>query len=104
MNVLSPGVGVQYMYVHNNGQGVASQPLASDFNYKKRWNENLTGMFLSIGTLGFETGKFSIAPEFRLFIASTSSTTLKPERLIGDVKMEDKPFIVTYGIKFMKKL
>jgi hypothetical protein len=104
MNVLSPGVGLQYLYVHNNGQGVASQPLVNDFNYKKGWNENLTAMFLSIGTLGFEGKRFSIAPEFRLFIANTSSTSLKPERLIGDVKIEDSPFIVSYGIKFTHKL
>jgi hypothetical protein len=103
MNVISTGIGVQYMHVHNNGEGVASQSLVNDFNYKKGWNENLTGMFLSIGALGFESKKFSIAPEFRLFIANTSSTSLKPERLIGDVKMEDQPFIVTYGIKCMKK-
>jgi hypothetical protein len=104
MNALSPGLGVQYMYVHNNGQGVASQSLVPDFNYDKGWNENLTAMFLSIGTLGFETKNFAINPEFRLFIANTSSTSLKPERLVGKVQQEASPFIVSYGIKFTHKL
>ena len=103
MTVLSTAVGAQYLYISNNGKGVVSQPLVPDFNYSKGWNEKIATLYFAVGTLGFETSKFSITPEVRVFSLGTSSTSLKPERLIGDVKMDDKPSVVTYGIKVLKK-
>lgn len=104
ISILSTSLGAQYTYVHNNGKGGASQPLVNDFNYSKGWNENIATLFFSVGILGIESGKFSITPEVRIFTLGTSSTTLKPERLIGNVKMEAPPTVVSYGIKVLKKL
>ena len=104
MSVLSTAIGAQYLYLHNNGKDVATQALVKDFNYDKGWNENMAIAYLSIGILGFETAKFSVTPEVRIFSLGTSSTTLKPERLIGDVKADGQPSVITYGIKILKKL
>jgi hypothetical protein len=104
MSVLSTAFGAQYMYFHNNGKDVATQALIRDFNYDKGWNENIAIAYFSVGALGFETSKFSILPEVRVFSLGTASTTLKPERLIGTVKMDGQPSVITYGIKIMKKL
>lgn len=104
MNVFSAAIGAQYMYVHNNGKDVSTQQLVKDFNYSKGWNENIMTMYLSVGTLGFESGSISITPEVRVLTLGTASSTLKPERINGKVKMESQPSVITYGIKIMKKL
>ncbi len=104
ISAFSAALGAQFMHVHNNGGGSASSPLVKDFNYNNGWNENLTTFFLSVGILNVETKSFSILPEVRVLSAGFASTSLKPQRLVGDVKMESGPFVLAYGIKVLKKL
>jgi hypothetical protein len=74
-----------------------------DFNYDQGWNENLSTLYLSVGTLGLETGSLSITPEIRVFTLSAASTSLKPARIIGSVQSESNPTFITFEVKVLKK-
>lgn len=102
LTVFSTAIGAQWMHIHNNGNGSATSPLLNDFNYKGGWNENINTLYLSVGTLGIETGKLSIVPEVRVLSLNSASTTLKPERLTGEVKTGDKPSVLSFGVKILK--
>lgn len=99
----SVAVGGQYLHVKNNGHGTASSPLLDDFNYDQGWNENLSTLYLSVGTLGAETGSISITPEVRVFTLSAASTSLKPKRTTDDVRSESNPGLISFGLKILKK-
>lgn len=99
----SVAIGGQYLHIKNNGDGSAQSPLLKDFNYDQGWNENLSTLYLSVGTLGIETGSLSITPEVRVLTLSAASTSLKPARIIGDVQKESNPTLISVGVKVLKK-
>lgn len=72
-------------------------------NYDQGWNENLSTLYLSVGTLGIETGSLSITPEVRVLNLSAASTSLKPARIIGDVQKESNSTLISFGVKVLKK-
>lgn len=103
LTVFSAAIGNQFLHIRNKGGGSATSPLLEDFNYANGWNENINALYLSVGTLGLETGALSITPEVRIVSINSASTTLGPARLIGDVSIEDKPSVITFGLKVLKR-
>jgi len=103
ITAFSAAVGGQFLRIKNNGHGTASSPLLPAFNYENGWNENVSSLYRSVGTLGIETGTWSITPEVRVLALSAASTSLKPDRLVGSVTTQDQPAILSVGLKVMKK-
>ena len=99
----SVALGAQYLHIRNKGQGSAISPLLNDFNYVSGWNENINTLYVSVGTLGVETGSLSVTPEVRVLTLSSTSTDLKPERLTGSVQKESNPTLISFGVKVLKK-
>ncbi len=99
----SAAIGGQYLHIKNNGDGTAVSPLLNDFNYDNGWNENISTLYVSVGTVGIETGTLSITPEVRVLALSSASSSLKPERIIGSVQTESNPTLISFGLKVLKK-
>jgi hypothetical protein len=75
---LSVGLNPMYMRIHNNAKGLPSYVLVD--NYRDNpWTESVFTLNWTLGTLGLEFGKISIAPELRFMIFGKASSTLKTD-------------------------
>jgi len=99
---LSLGVNPQYVVIHNNAKGVPSFGLVE--NYRDNpWNESIFTLNGTIGTFGFDFGKFSIMPELRLGLFGSSSSTLETAGH-GRVEQKKAPNFWGWSVKLTKRL